>query len=119
MFRKLQSQMGRLGVVMTFLAILFTAAPILEAAACAAEGCGIACLDDTGEARAADASAPDAPEGCTDQGCVCAVGHCHAGSVPAPVQAMYAPVAIDRSSPIVSEPVASTPPTQLERPPRA
>lgn len=119
MFRKLQSQMGRMGVVMTFLAVLFAAAPILEAAACAAEGCGIACMEDPGEASASGASDQGSPEGCTDQGCVCAVGHCHAGSVPAPVQAAYVPMAIDGSSPIVSEPVVSTPPSQLERPPRA
>jgi hypothetical protein len=119
MFMKLRQRMGRLGVVMTFLAILFTAAPILEAAACAAEGCGIACMNDAAQSKASETSDPGAPEGCTDQGCVCAVGHCHAGSIPAPIQATYAPIAIDRSSPIVSEPVVSALPSLLERPPRA
>lgn len=111
--------MGRLGVVMTFLAILFAAAPALEAAACVAEGCGAACL----EPSAAEASAPsDASDpvsgGCTDDYCLCAVGHCHAASTPAPGGVASPPVSIAAGARIENEPLVSAVLRTLERPPR-
>lgn len=119
MFRMLQARMGRLGVVMTFLAVLFATAPILEAAACAAEGCSIACLQelDANPAVASDDADPSS-EGCTDQGCICAVGHCHVCSVPVPIEATRAPMAIDLGSRVESEQLVSSLPQLLERPPR-
>ena len=100
---------------MTLLALLFAALPVLEAAACAVEGCGVICASD--DAAAVEPSSPDQGN-CTDQGCACAAGHCHVASVPTPSQEMLVPIALDRASPLVTEAVLSTPPPLLERPPR-
>jgi hypothetical protein len=102
---------------MTFLAILFTLAPVLEAAACAAEGCGVACFEDV--AVASDAS--DQPAGdCANDSCLCAVSHCcHAANLPVTTGALLAPGLVESGSPADTEPLASASLKGPERPPRA
>lgn len=117
MFGKVRTRMSRLGVVMTFFAMLFAMTPSLEAMACAAEGCvPSACADAVTEAsQAVDAADDD----CGDGLCVCIDGHCSHSAVSVPdVAANFTPVMHRIAAPIVTErPVAAAPITP-ERPPR-
>jgi len=117
--RMLRKRIGRLGVVMTFLALLFAASPSLEAFACAADGCGLFCLEQ-GAANGTGASDTDSGAD-TEDNCICAIGHCchPAASVPATIETAFVQIAISAASPIETEPLVSTAPQTLERPPRA
>jgi hypothetical protein len=119
MISNLRKRMGRLGVIMTFLAVLFAAGPMLQAAACAAEGCGAACLEETASVSASETSSADLG-GCTDEACMCAVGHCsHVAGVPVLIEAAAMLPTVDAALPAVAEQVVSVSPLGLERPPRA
>jgi hypothetical protein len=123
MISKLRTRIGRLGVIMTFLAVLFAASPMLEAAACAAEGCGPACFQETTVVSAsADSDADNGAGlgGCADDACMCATGHCsHIAGIPALIEAGMAPPMIDAAPFVAAEQVISITPQGLERPPRA
>ncbi|HEV7692915.1 MAG TPA: hypothetical protein VGO52_18920 [Hyphomonadaceae bacterium] len=108
---------------MTFLAVLFAAGPVLGAAACAAEGCSLACLQET---AAVSASADDGAGagadfgGCADDACMCAVGHCtQVASIPVAIEAAGILLAADVAPPVAAEQIVSAAPQGLERPPRA
>ena len=117
--RNLRQRMGRLGVVMTFLALLFAVSPSLEAAACAAEGCGVLCLEPGEAAEAADGKGQPA-EDCSDDGCLCAVGHCNqTANLQTTDEAPFAPVAVAGKIPRTIEPLIPAVPQTPERPPRA
>jgi hypothetical protein len=118
MIRKLRERMGRLGVVMTFLAVLFAITPTLEAVACAAEGCSIACLDETAASGAEDSD--PTPGGCAELHCIWSAGHSHvATSQPSAIgDAHVAPATLQRF-PFAAETLVSAIPDSLERPPRA
>jgi hypothetical protein len=122
MIRKLRAGMGRLGVVMTFLAVLFAAGPMLGATACAAEGCGLACLQETaGVSASADDGRGSGADfgGCADDACMCAVGHCsQVAGIPVAIEAAGISPAADVAPPVVAERVVSVAPLGLERPPR-
>ena len=119
MIGKLTERMKRLGVVMTFLAVLFAATGPLEALACAAEGCGPACAEQSEGAVASDASGQTS-DNCNDSTCVCAIGHCgHAFSIPVMVDTAVTQMVAERSAPVGAEPFTSASVQGLERPPRA
>jgi hypothetical protein len=110
-----------LGVVMTFLALLFAAVGPLEAMACAAEGCGPGCIEEAeiNGAVASDASGQSSDD-CNDNSCVCAIGHCgHVLSIPVMIDTSVAPQIAERSAPVGAEPITSATVQGLERPPRA
>lgn len=120
MFGKVRTRMSRLGVVMTFFAMLFAMTPSLEAMACAAEGCNpSACADTVAEASQAGELAGDVADDCGDGLCICIDGHCSHSAVSVPdVAANFTPVMHRIAAPIVTErPVAAAPITP-ERPPR-
>ena len=118
MIRRLRKRIGRLGVFVTFLVVLFAAGPSLEAVACAAEGCGPACIEQVTDASAS-AESGKTSTGCADEVCMCAVGHCsHVASIPALFDVAASP-ALDTVAPIAEEQVISITSQGLERPPRA
>lgn len=103
---------------MALLVMLFAMTPSLEAMACAAEGCDVACLEQSeGEAfaGAADTSSDD----CADKDCACVAGHC--GHVAVPVLEVGGVSAPDARMAELNlppeQPVAFIPQT-FERPPR-
>lgn len=108
--------MGRLGVVMTFFALLFAMTPSLEVMACAAEGCDPACAERVVEASQAGDPASD---DCGESQCLCITGHCsHSAMSVQEVGANFVPVIHLTRAPIATEhPVAAAPITP-ERPPR-
>lgn len=112
--------MGRLGVVMTFFALLFAMMPSLEAMACAAEGCDPACAERVVEAsQAGDQATDPASDDCAGNECLCITGHCsHSAVSVQEVGANFVPIVHRTSAPIATEhPVAAAPITP-ERPPR-
>jgi hypothetical protein len=116
MMTALRNRMGRLGVLMTLLALLFAVSPVLEAAACASEGCGVACQD---QASAPTDQTDPASGDCADDGCLCAVGHCgQSAGIPAFVEVSVTPISIAASQPIRNEPLNSAFLQTLDRPPR-
>src|SRR5262245_53308692 len=121
MIRALGEQVRRLGVVVTFLALFFAAANPMEALACAAEGCGAACIEQQAEgAVASDAAGGATSDDCTGCGCVCSIGHCgHAFSTPVAIETARVPSVTERNAPAGIEPFTSASVQGLERPPRA
>jgi len=121
MIGKLRERMKRLGVVMTFLALLFAAVGPLEAMACAAEGCGPGCIEraESDDTVASDASGQTSDD-CNDSTCVCAIGHCgHVFSIPVMIETVVAARVVEPSAPVSTEPFTSASVQGLERPPRA
>jgi hypothetical protein len=119
MVRKLRERMKRLGVVMTFLTLLFAVTGPLEALACAAEGCGPACIERAEQAVASDASGQTSDD-CNDSTCACAIGHCgHVFNVPVTIVTADVPRTAEPGAPVAAEPFTSASVQGLERPPRA
>ena len=109
--------MGRLGVVMTMLAILFSAVPVIEAAACAAEGCSVACLEES--AAKDDMTSNPASDGCPEQHCVWSAGHSHAAvTLLSSIEATHSLLQDGQQLPLAAERLVSTSPQSHERPPR-
>lgn len=104
---------------MTFFALLFAATPLLEAAACAADGCGPFCLEQADTTEASDATSGGDTD--TDNNCMCSTGHCchSVGGVTAVLDFAPARLAVTSASPIETEQVTSALPNTLDRPPRA
>jgi len=118
MIRRLRKRIGRLGAFVTFLLVLFAAGPSLEAVACAAEGCGPACIEQASGGSASDESGK-ASNGCADEACMCAIGHCsHMASIPTLFEVAVIP-ALDALAPLADERLISFASQGLERPPRA
>jgi hypothetical protein len=119
MLRALRTRAGRMGALMALFALLFALAPALEAVACAAEGCDVACTE---QADGAQASLIDesVPGDCAEDHCICAASHCNHMAIPAPDAS--ASLIVDRHSrgvPIVAPNLVSSTPQTPDRPPRA
>jgi hypothetical protein len=120
MIGRMRTRMGRLGVVMTFFALLFAMTPSLEAMACAAEGCDPACAERVVEAsQASDLADGPASDDCGDSQCLCITGHCSHSAVAVPdVAAAFTPVVHATTAPIATEDAVAKPSATPERPPR-
>jgi len=118
MMRILQNRMRTLGVVMTFLALLFAFTPSLEAMACAAEGCDLACSEQSAATVVSDATG-FTDDGCVDANCVYAAGHCsHSAVAPATTGASVALFAAPARTFFETDEPVFTPANAPERPPR-
>lgn len=114
MIRMLRSRTRRLGAVMAFFAMLFAFAPVVEASACAAQGCGVICAE---EGSGADTQNNG---GCDEQNCICAASHCSHSAV-SPLEPATVAMAAARPTVVAVwvERVVSTIFATPERPPRA
>jgi hypothetical protein len=119
MLRSLQSRAGRMGALMALLALLFALTPALEAMACAAEGCDVACSERAENIQAAEAGQSDT-DGCGEGHCICAASHCSHAAIPAP-EARTSTIAATRSraAPLMAQHLISATLQTLDRPPRA
>lgn len=117
MIGKVRKQMKKLGVVMTFLALLFVSAGPLGQIACAAEGCGEACIEQAAGA-AVDELAPSSGD-CVDCDCACAIAHCgQVASLPSKLETILVQKAARQHAPMNAVQLTSASVDGLERPPR-
>lgn len=115
MIGKLRTRAGRLGAVMAFLAMLFAFTPMLEAAACSAQGCSVVCK----EQLAAGGDVQDTGQ-CSERHCICIAGHCsHVGVWPAEPSMITFVARPSAAAIIVAEHAVSATFQTPERPPRA
>jgi hypothetical protein len=118
MIRVLRQRIGTLRAILALLVLVFATTPALEAFACAAEGCGIACLAQSDGPTLSDKESGSS-EACTDQSCLCASGHVHSANLPAVSCGELAPRIVEPVTAADPDRFVSAPQSSLERPPRS
>ena len=100
---------------MAFFAMLFAFSPMLEAAACSAQGCGVNCVEQL--TTGGDAQEPGQ---CSERHCICIAGHCsHVGVWPAEPSMITFVARPSAAAIIVAEQAVSATSQTSESPPRA
>jgi hypothetical protein len=119
MLQSSRTRAGRMGALMALLALLFALTPMLEAMACAAEGCDVACSEQADRIQTAEPGDSD-PDGCGEGHCICAASHCSHVAIPAPdANTSTVVTGHSRATPLTAPHFVSSTPQTPDRPPRA